>query len=354
MSSSVLYDAPGPRAKRLDRLFNVGFSLLLLGAVAWVVVSFARRGIFDDRWAILWDPPKGQTVADVWRSLWDGLLSTLRAAAVAAPIALALGAAVAIVRRGVTQRVVTGGATVITEIARGLPVLMLMFLARFGFQWDTFTSVVFGLVVYNAAVVAEILRAGLAALPKGQRESGLSIGLTPMRTTLLIELPQAVRIMLPALVSQLVVLLKDTALGYIVAYPELLRKIKINRDYFGDEYTIPLFVVGAAIYIVINVVISRLATFVERRLRERGHGAEPPEIGPAGPIPQSGIGGPAREEGAHAGDPVFGVGRRPVSRAVPQRRPGETDDEFRRRVGEADWRSAQLKSNTDFGRGGAS
>lgn len=349
MTSSVLYDAPGPRAKRLDRLFNVGFSLLLLTAIAWVIVSFARRGIFDERWAILWDPPKGQTAADVWLSLWDGLRATLWAATVAAPIALALGSGVAIVRRGVTQRVVTGGATVITEIARGLPVLMLMFLARFGFQWDTFTSVVFGLVVYNAAVVAEILRAGLAALPKGQRESGLSIGLTPMRTTLMIELPQAVRIMLPALVSQIVVLLKDTALGYIVAYPELLRKIKINRDYFGDEYTIPLFVVGAAIYILINLAISRLATYIERRLRERGRGTEPPEIGPAGPIPQSGIGGPAREEGAHAGDPVFGAGRRPSSHAVPQRRPGESDDEYRHRVGEVDWRRASMRANTRTG-----
>lgn len=348
-SSSVLYDAPGPRAKRLDRIFNVGFSLLLLAGIAYVIVSFYRRGIFDERWAVLWDPPKGQTASDVWLSLWSGLRATLWAALLATPLALVIGSAVAIIRRGVTKRLVTGSATVVTEFARGLPVLMLMFLARFGFQWETLPSVVFGLVVYNAAVVAEILRAGLAALPKGQREAGLSIGLSPMRTTLMIELPQAVRIMLPALVSQIVVLLKDTALGYIVAYPELLRTIKINRDYFGDQYTIPLFVVGATIYILINLAISRLATLIERRLRERGKGGTPPEIGPAGPIPQSGIGGPAREEGARAGDPVFGAKRPVQSHGAPQRRPGETDEDFRRRVGEVDWRRASMRSNTRTG-----
>ena len=325
MSGSVLYDAPGPRAKRLDRILNVVFSLLLAGALAYGAYAFYQRGVFDERWAVLWDPPKGQTAGDVWGSLGKGLLATLHAAAVAAPLAFALGGAVAILRRGARLRLLTGSAAVTTELARGLPVLMLMALAKFAFGWDVFWSVVFGLVVYNAAVVAEVLRAGLAALPRGQREAGLSIGLSTMRTTLLIELPQAVRIMLPALVSQVVVLLKDTSLGYIVAYPELLRVIKTNRDYFGDTYVIPLFFVGASVYILINLTVSRLATYVERRLREggKGRGLVPPEIGPIGPIPQSGIGGPARDEGAHAGDPLFGRGRPVTSTQIPVRRPGE-------------------------------
>ncbi|WP_084127161.1 amino acid ABC transporter permease [Demequina sp. NBRC 110054] len=349
MSSSVLYDVPGPRARRLDRILNVTFSVAFVAIAAYVVYAFAQRGVFDDRWKVLWDPPKGQTAADVWTSLAQGLGNTLLAAAIAAPIAVTLGAFVAIVRRGITRRLVTGSATVVTEFARGLPVLMLMLLARLAFGWSPLWSVVFGLVVYNAAVVAEVLRAGLTALPKGQREAGLSIGLSPMRTTLLIELPQAVRIMLPALVSQIVVLLKDTALGYIVSYPELLRKIKINRDYFGDDYVIPLFVVGATLYILINLAISRLATYVERRLRERGKGANPPEIGPAGPIPQSGVGGPPRAEGARAGDPVFGANRPVESQPMPQRYPGESDEEFQRRIGQASSQRASLRANDRTG-----
>ncbi|WP_082101535.1 amino acid ABC transporter permease [Demequina rhizosphaerae] len=348
MSGSVLYDAPGPRAKRLDRILNWTFSLAFVAIAAWIAYAWYQRGIFDDRWAILWDPPKNQTAADVWMSLARGLGNTLKAAAIAAPIALLIGGGIAIIRRGARTRWLSGPAAVTTELARGLPVLMLMFLAKLVFGWSPLWSVVFGLVVYNAAVVAEILRAGLAALPKGQREAGLSIGLSTMRTTLLIELPQAVRIMLPALVSQIVVLLKDTSLGYIVAYPELLRTIKNNRDYFGDQYVIPLFLVGASIYILINMGVSRLATFIERRLREGGggRGLTPPEIGPTGPIPQSGVGGPAREEGAHAGDPVFAAGRRPESQPVPQRRPGETEEERRRQAYYGDPTSQSIRHNT--------
>ncbi|MDN4477169.1 amino acid ABC transporter permease [Demequina sp. SYSU T00039] len=351
MSGSVLYDAPGPRAKRLDRTLNLVFSLAFVAIGAWILWSWYQRGIFDDRWAILWDPPKGQTAGDVWLSLAKGLGNTLKAAALAAPVALILGGAIAIVRRGSARRVLSGSSAVVTELARGLPVLLLMFLAKLVFGWDVLWSVVFGLVVYNAAVVAEILRAGLAALPKGQREAGLSIGLSTMRTTLLIELPQAVRIMLPALVSQLVVLLKDTSLGFIVAYPELLRTIKLNRDYFGVDYTLPLFLVGATIYILINMAVSRLATYIERRLREggAGRGLTPPEIGPTGPIPQSGIGGPAREEGAHAGDPLFGAGRPVSSQPIPQRRPGDDEEERRRRAVLSDPTRAGMQANSRTG-----
>lgn len=308
-NASVLYDAPGPRAKRLDRILNWVFSIVFVAIAGLAILSAYNKGIFDDRWTVLWDPPKGQTAADVWHSLLvRGLGATLIAAAIAAPIALVLGGMLAVVRRGILLKPVTRSATVLTEFFRGLPVLLLMFLAKLVFGWSPLWSVVFGLVVYNVAVVAEILRAGLAALPKGQREAGLSIGLSAMRTTIVIELPQAVRIMLPALISQIVVLLKDTSLGFIVSYEELLRTIKLNRDYFGDQYLLPLFLVGATIYILINLSVSRLATLLERRLRERGSGQPktPIEIGPTGPIPQSGIGGPAREEGARAGDPLFG------------------------------------------------
>lgn len=308
-TSSVLYDAPGPRAKRLDKILNVTFSAVFLGAIALGIYAANSRGVFDDRWSVLWSPPKGQTAADVWYSLLvRGLGATLLAAAIAAPIALILGGFLAIVRRGLTSRVLASSATVLTELFRGLPVLLLMFLAKLVFGWSFLASVVFGLVIYNLAVVAEILRAGLAALPSGQREAGLSIGLSTMRTTLSIELPQAIRIMLPALISQIVVLLKDTSIGYIIGYEELLRTIKLNHAYFGDRFLLPLFLAGATIYILINISVSRLATYIERRLRERGSG-QPPlpmELGPEGPIPQSGIGGPARTEGAHAGDPLFG------------------------------------------------
>ena len=264
---AILYDIPGPRAKRRDRALTAIFTFVFVAVIAYFVYALYKRGVFDDRWSVLTDPPKSQTVADVWGSLFRGIRATLSAAIVAAPAALVIGIVLSTLRRGMRYRAARGSMVVITELARGLPVLLLMFFARFFLGWEPFWSVVFGLVVYNGAVVAEIVRAGLAALPRGQREAGLSIGLSTMRTTRLVELPQAIRVMLPALVSQLVVLLKDSSLGYIVSYEELLRIMKTNRDFFGDRYMIPLFVVGASIYIAINILVSRLAIFTERRLR---------------------------------------------------------------------------------------
>jgi len=265
--AAILYDIPGPRAKRRDRALTAIFTFVFVAVIAYFVYALYKRGVFDDRWSVLTDPPKSQTVADVWGSLFRGIRATLSAAIVAAPAALVIGIVLSTLRRGMRYRAARGSMVVITELARGLPVLLLMFFARFFLGWEPFWSVVFGLVVYNGAVVAEIVRAGLAALPRGQREAGLSIGLSTMRTTRLVELPQAIRVMLPALVSQLVVLLKDSSLGYIVSYEELLRIMKTNRDFFGDRYMIPLFVVGASIYIAINILVSRLAIFTERRLR---------------------------------------------------------------------------------------
>lgn len=265
---SVLYDVPGPRAIRRDLIFNIVFTALFVALFAYLAYEFYQRGVFDDRWAVLWDPPKNQTAADVWYALMvRGLGATMLAAVIATPAAILLGGVLSTLRRGMQTRLMTWPVAVITEIFRGLPVLLMMVLARFGFGWNGLWSVVFGLVVYNMAVVAEILRAGLAALPKGQREAGLSIGLRPMQTVLLIEMPQAVRIMLPALISQLVVLLKDSSLGFIIAYPELLRQVRLMREYFGDRYTIPVFIVGAAIYIAINMLVSRLAVWLEGRMR---------------------------------------------------------------------------------------
>jgi len=270
--AAILYDIPGPRAKRRDRALTAIFTLVFVAVIAYFAYALYKRGVFDDRWSVLTDPPKGQTAADVWGSLFRGIRATLSAAVVAAPAALAIGILVSTLRRGMRYRAARGSMVVITELARGLPVLLLMFFARFFLGWEPFWSVVFGLVVYNGAVVAEIVRAGLAALPRGQREAGLSIGLSTMRTTLIVELPQAIRVMLPALVSQLVVLLKDSSLGYIVSYEELLRIMKTNRDYFGDRYMIPLFVVGAGIYITINILVSRLAISLERRMRRSTQG----------------------------------------------------------------------------------
>ena len=263
--SAVLYDSPGPVARRRERIGGIVGLLIVLGLLALGVWFAAGRGVLDaDHWDILFDPPKDQTAADVWRSMViQGLGATLRAAAVAAPLALVLGLVLAMFRTA-RHAVLRVPAIVVIELFRGLPVLLMMFFGLLGFGWDAFTSVVFGLTVYNMAIIAEILRAGLAALPKGQAEAAYAVGLNRRQTMLTILLPQAVRTMLPSLIAQLIVLLKDSSLGFIVGYAELLKSIQNNAQYFGNDYYVALFVVGAGIYLVVNLSLSWLARRLQR------------------------------------------------------------------------------------------
>jgi glutamate transport system permease protein len=264
--SSVLYDVPGPAARRRSRIGSVVGGLIVLALLVVAVRYAAGRGIFEaERWDVLYAPPKNQTAADVWRSMVvQGLGATLKAAALAAPMALVLGLLLALWR---TARLtwVRLPAIAVVELFRGLPVLLMMLFGLLGFGWGAFAAVVFGLVAYNMAIIAEILRAGLASLPRGQAEAAYAVGLTRGQTLLTILLPQAVRTMLPSLIAQLVVLLKDSSLGFIVGYPELLKSIQNNAQFFGNSYYIALFVVGAGIYLAVNIALSRLAVWIGRR-----------------------------------------------------------------------------------------
>lgn len=271
--SSVLYDVPGPIGRRrelIGSLIGTAVIIALLALGAWYA---AGRGVFEvDRWDVLWAPPKGQTARDFYSSLFiRGLGATLRAALVAAPMALVLGLLLALWRTS-RNRLLRMPAVVLVEVFRGLPVLLMMFFALIGFGWSAFQAVVFGLTVYNMAIIAEILRAGLASLPHGQAEAAYALGLSRRQTLLTILLPQAVRAMLPSLVAQLVVLLKDSSLGFIVGYAELLRAIQLNTQYFGNKYYVSIFLVGALAYLAVNLVLSWFARYLAARTAARGTG----------------------------------------------------------------------------------
>ncbi len=265
MSRSVLYDVPGPKTLRRERIASIVVGILLLAGALYLLRGMIDRGLFDDRWLIFVDPPKGQDAIDVWKALLRGLRATLEAAAVAAPVALVIAFALTTVRAS-GSRWLGRPVVVLIEFLRGMPVLLMMFFGLLALGLSAFWAVVFGLVLYNAAVFAEILRAGLAALPKGQVEAGTAIGLSRWQTLRIIQFPQVVRLMLPSLISQFVVLLKDSSLGFIVGYPELLRTMQLNYSFFGDRYRFPLFIVVIAIYLIVNITLSRLAVVVQRRV----------------------------------------------------------------------------------------
>jgi glutamate transport system permease protein len=263
--SSVLYDVPGPKARRVSLIGSVLGSLLIAGLLAWIISTLAQQGIFEGRrWAIF-------TRADVWSLLGNGIGATLSAAAVAAVLAFPLGLLLCLLRISdlAAVRIPT---RIVLEFLRGMPVVLMMLFVLLVFGTNQFIAVVAGLVLYNAAVFAEIIRAGIQSLPKGQREAGLTVGLTSFQSRMIIELPQAIRRMMPSLVAQLVVLLKDTSLGYIVAYGELLRAVQVMADFLGTQYLFPIFFVAAAIYIAINLCVSRIAVWIERRGSKKAAG----------------------------------------------------------------------------------
>jgi glutamate transport system permease protein len=261
---TVLYDAPGPRTIARYRLYGVVASVVLAALLAYVLWRFYDTGQFSPRkWEIF------QYVA-VQEALLSGLVNTLRAAAVGAVLALALGALLAAARIS-DHAVVRTPAVLFVEFFRAVPLLILIFFFYYatpelGLRVSTFWAVVLGLTLYNGSVLAEIFRAGLLAVPKGQREAAFALGLRKAQVVRLILLPQAVRAMLPAIVSQLVVLLKDTALGFLITYRELLTEARQLASSARFEFpTIPLALVVAAVYIAMCLVLSWVATRLERR-----------------------------------------------------------------------------------------
>ncbi|MBF8173633.1 MULTISPECIES: amino acid ABC transporter permease [Streptomyces] len=268
--SSVLYDAQGPRAKRRNIIFTVVFVAAMAALLWWVFGTLNDKGQLE--W-VLWKPFFSGTEA--WSTyIWPGLENTLKAAALAVVIALPLGAVLGIARLSdhVWVRV---PATIVVEFFRSIPVLVLMIFGLALFAEYTNVSsddrplyaVVTGLVLYNASVLAEIVRSGILSLPKGQGEGAMAIGLRKGQVMRLILLPQAVTAMLPAIVSQLVVILKDTALGgAVLTFPELLASANTMSGYYGAN-VIASFTVVAVIYIALNFLLTSFASWLERRLR---------------------------------------------------------------------------------------
>ncbi|MCL8025002.1 amino acid ABC transporter permease [Nocardioides bruguierae] len=290
-SSSVLFDVPGPKARRRAQVLTVVGGLAILALVALAGMRLAERGQFD---AELWSPwinPTDENFAQVWRLVGEGLLATVIAAALAIALSLVVGIAVGVARMMFTP-ILRIPVVAFIELFRGLPVVItIVYVWRaiveteVPIDWlpgdDALWYLVIGLTLYNSVIIAEILRAGVASLPRGQREAGLAIGMTPWQTMRSIQLPQAFRTMLPALVSQLVVILKDTSLVAVIGlgYRELLdRGNQIAQ--FLDNPIQSLFIVGA-IYVVINYTLSRIAIWLERRLSRASSSADEPEPEPA-------------------------------------------------------------------------
>jgi glutamate transport system permease protein len=267
--STVLYDHPGPRAIRRNRILTVIFGVAIFLLLWFVYTRFDAKGQWD---AAKWKP---YIQAKTWTEfILPGLWETLRAAVVGMVLSLAFGVIFAVARLSERWWIsIPAGA--IIEFFRAVPLLLMIFFLFYGVPFliqgpfPAFWAVVIGLTLYNGSVLAEAFRAGIRAVPSGQSEAAYALGMRKNQVMREILVPQAARAMLPVIVSQLVVLLKDTALGYIVAFPELLERGGniLAANYFN---VVAAALVLAAIYILINSLLTLLAGWLDRRTRRRG------------------------------------------------------------------------------------
>lgn len=263
MSASVLFDAPGPRTVRRHRLYTVAVSLVVLAVIGWIGLRLYQEGQFAyEMWEVFITPRYVEAI------LVDGVLVVLQMAAAAVVLSVVFGLVFGVAKLAESP-FVRLPATAVVEFFRAVPVLLLMILVFFSYgitrgDSGAYWSVVVALMLYNGSVLAEVFRAGIQAVPKGQSEAGLAIGLRRPQVTNMILLPQAVKIMLPAIISQCVVALKDTSLGYAVAAPGLVLLMTRIGQQFNNQ--LPTYIVTALIYVLLCSALAVIATLVQRRV----------------------------------------------------------------------------------------
>lgn len=265
MTAVILADALGPKARRRVWIASIVAGVLVAGVIGIAIQRLADKGQFAER---LWEP---FTEPAVLRFFLTGLANTLKAALVAMGLALVVGAFLALGRLA-RNGPVRWAAGAWVEFFRAVPLLLLIYfsglgLPKYGIDLPIFWYLVLALVAYNSTVLAEIFRAGILSLDRGQSEAAFALGLSYWQTMFTVIVPQAVRRMVPAIVSSLVTLLKDTSLGYVITYEELLRRGRLSGEFYGNMLQSLVFV--AAFYIIVNFTLSQIARRLELRQRRR-------------------------------------------------------------------------------------
>lgn len=264
--SSVLYDVPGPRAIARNRILGAATIVVVIALLALLLWRLFDTGQFTaSKWQAF-------TYPNVWIQIGIHTWNTVSAFLVAAVGALVLGFVLAIGRLS-DHAWIRGPFMGLVEVLRAVPVLIFMILLFYGLpvigiRVPSYWAVVIALIAYNGSVLSEVIRAGVESLPRGQKEAGYAIGLRKSGVMRLVLLPQAVRAMLPAIIAQLVVTLKDTALGFVITYPELLYYARyLGGQASLDNPVIPAMIVVAVIYIGLCLILSFIAGVVEKRMR---------------------------------------------------------------------------------------
>lgn len=263
--SAVLFDELGPRARR--RVWYASI-VTIIAAAFFLYLALRRLNDRNQFESDLWEP---LTTWPVIRGLLKGLWLTVKAALAAMVACVFLGAVMALGRLA-RNRPVRWLAGIYVEFFRAIPSYVLIAFSFLGLpqlhvQLSSFWAVVLGLMLYNSAMLAEIFRAGILSLDRGQSEAATALGLGYWSAMRYVIVPQAGRRMIPGIISQLVALLKDTSLGAALTLVELLKTAQIYANYYGN--LLQMLFVAALIYMMVNLLLSRLARRLEVRQRRR-------------------------------------------------------------------------------------
>ena len=263
MSASVLFDAPGPKTVARHRTYTIISIVALVALVAFAVWRLYDK---DQLEYALWEPFVTPKYLDF--ILVDGLIETLKMAFFSIVFAVVIGLVLGIGKLS-DHGWIRWPAWLFVEFFRAAPVLLLMVFAFYLLSIGSgplspFWCVVIALTLYNGSVLAEVFRAGINAVPRGQSEAAYAIGMRKSQVMTTVLLPQGVKIMLPSIISQMVVALKDTSLGYYILAPGLTAVGKPIYLEFRNQ--VPTAIVITALYVIVNLILTWIATRVQKRL----------------------------------------------------------------------------------------
>ncbi len=275
--SSILTEEPGPRGQRRIQIANWISVAAIIALLAYAIWRFWQAGEFEaERYEQL------IAFGEEWpQFVISGLGYTIRAAVTAMVLATIIGFAMALGRLSLNP-VTRWTSRIYVEFFRSIPVLLFILFAFLALQdlglgfITPFWGLVIGLTAYNSAVLAEIFRAGILSLDKGQSEAASAIGLSYWQSMRLVILPQAVRRMTPAIVAQLATLTKDTSLGFVIGYQEVLRRSQVMGE-GSPRNVLQAYFFAAVLYFIVVYGLSRVARRLERQQRKK-YGAKRIEV----------------------------------------------------------------------------
>ena len=257
----VLYEAPGPKARRRIAAATAVSLVLLAALLAAVVRQFAVTGQLNARyWSIFLRPT-------TWRFIGEGLLGTVRVALAAGVCTFAMGMLLMMGRLS-RYALLRAPCTALVELSRGIPTLLFVYFfflvaPQLGIRLPAFWRIALPVAISATGTVAETLRSGVNAVPRGQREAAVSLGMRSASVFFKIVFPQGFRYVIPALISELVIVLKDTTFAYVVNYADLMQNAKVLISNY--DALLSVYLVIAVIYILINYLINRLSVWVAHR-----------------------------------------------------------------------------------------